>query len=151
MRIAAFILAMALTAPAWAQPAPPDAPPPGAMQPAPPPEAMQPAPPPGAMQPGPPPAPGMAPQHMRMRDRFAAANTTHDGRLTLEQAQAANMRPVVRHFQQIDKDHKGYITLQDLADWHRAMRAEKAAEHAQPPGAPPAPPPPPAAPGGQPY
>ena len=49
-----------------------------------------------------------------MMRRFQAANTTHDGHLTKQQAQAAKMTTVVRHFDAIDKDHKGYVTADDL-------------------------------------
>jgi hypothetical protein len=131
----ALILALALVSgAALAQPMPPDAGPPG----------------------GPPP-PGMAgpPAHMKMADHFAAANVTHDGRLTLEQAQAAGWKMVVRHFQDIDHDHKGYVTLQDVREFHKEVHAAKAAgQGGPPPGQQPmAPgaPPPGAPPSGQPY
>jgi hypothetical protein len=84
---------------------------------------------------------------MNAKQRFAAANTTADGRLTLEQAQVAGWKPVAKHFQEIDTDHKGYVTLQDIKEW---QRARKAAKQGNAPGAPPppaagpgAPPPPP--------
>ncbi len=99
------------------------------------PEQMPPGPPPGATPPPPemtapvpPPPPG---RRMKMRDRFEQANTTHDGRLTLQQAQAASWRPVARNFAAIDRDQKGYVTLQDIKDWMRARRAARAAQ--QPP------------------
>jgi hypothetical protein len=47
-------------------------------------------------------------------DRFNAANTSHDGRLTLPQAQVANMPWVARNFAAIDTQQKGYITMQDV-------------------------------------
>ena len=56
-------------------------------------------------------------------DRFNAANTTHDGRLTREQAQAANMPYLVRHFDQIDTQHKGYVTLGDIRAYRQQMHA----------------------------
>ncbi|MEJ0047235.1 MAG: hypothetical protein WDN04_14800 [Rhodospirillales bacterium] len=132
MRKAALILALAVASgAAWAQPAPDAGPPPGA-----PPPTM---------------APAMAPHHMKMKDRFETANTTHDGRLTLDQAQAANWKMVVRHFPDIDHDHKGYVTLQDLKQFRQEMHAAKqgAMPHGQPP-APGAPPPGAPPPGGQP-
>ena len=64
-------------------------------------------------------------EHMDMAARFRMANTTNDGRLTLAQAQAGRMGGVVRHFQQIDRDQKGYVTLQDVRAWHHAMHAQK--------------------------
>ena len=55
--------------------------------------------------------------------KFDAANVTHDGRLTRDQAQAGGLRAVARNFDAIDRDHKGYVTKQDLREWHRARRA----------------------------
>jgi hypothetical protein len=52
--------------------------------------------------------------------RFDAANTTHDGHLTLAQAQAAGMHYVVKHFAQIDSTNKGYITLEDVRAYRQA-------------------------------
>lgn len=87
------------------------------------------APPPGTYQ-GPP--PGMQNQQsmgqppigqMRGREKFDAANVTHDGRLTRDQAAAGGLRAVARNFDAIDRDHKGYVTRQDLREWHQAKRA----------------------------
>ena len=77
--------------------------------------------------------PGSQPR-MNMRQRFDAANITHDGRLTLQQAQAAHLSRVVHNFGSIDRDHKGYVTMQDLREWHRSRRASSAG--APPSGAP---------------
>jgi hypothetical protein len=63
--------------------------------------------------------------------RFAAANTTHDGHLTLAQAQAAGLRMIVRHFSEIDTQNKGYITLADIQAWRSS--------HPEPMRQPPAP------------
>lgn len=52
---------------------------------------------------------------------FAAANTTHDGHLTLEQARSAYIT-VARHFAAIDTAHKGYVTLDDVRAWHKTQR-----------------------------
>jgi hypothetical protein len=75
--------------------------------------------------------------------RFDAANTTHDGHLTLAQAQAAGMHGIVKHFAAIDTTNKGYVTLQDIQAWHLAH--PRPAPPAQPPMQPqqqqPAPPP----------
>jgi hypothetical protein len=75
------------------------------------------------------------------RPRFEAANTTHDGRLTIDQAQAANWIGVVRHFQQIDRDQKGYVTWQDIKEFRHAMQAARRQQQGAPPppgaGAPP--------------
>ena len=62
--------------------------------------------------------------HRQMLDaRFAAANTTHDGHLTLEQAQAANWNNVVKNFTAMDKGSKGYVTLADIRGYSKARRA----------------------------
>jgi hypothetical protein len=153
MRILPILAGVLIAGAAYAQPTPPPqdmlppypgqqgAPPPAQGQYAPPPPAQgQYAPPPGAMQPPPPgpmspetpPPPGK--QHMSGKARFAAANTTGDGRLTLQQAQAAGWQPVAKHFQAIDRDHKGYVTMQDIKQWHREKKAAKQGTGAPPPG-----------------
>lgn len=48
-----------------------------------------------------------------LAQRFAAANVTHDGRLTREQAERG-MPFVARNFDAIDIDHKGYVTLPEI-------------------------------------
>jgi len=78
---------------------------------------------------GPPPAPAMQPQQrpqaQRFIERFRAANTTGDGRLTLAQAQAGHMPMIVRHFDAIDAQHKGYVTLQDIQAYRQQMHAAR--------------------------
>jgi hypothetical protein len=74
-----------------------------------------------------------APRRMTPMERFKAANTTHDGHLTKDQAQAAHMVATVRHFDAIDKDHKGYVTVDDLHAYASARRAEHHAAAAKPP------------------
>ncbi len=91
--------------------------------------ADNPPPPPGA--PGAPPdggwmhhdhgAWGKGHDHMNpgeMLDKFYAANTTHDGHLTLAQAKAANLKPVADNFGAIDTRQKGYVTFYDIQAWH---------------------------------
>jgi len=137
--LAAFLL---IGTAAAAQPAPyPNAPPPGQYAPPPP---GQYAPPPG--QYAPPPGQQGGPQgempsggaRNRGIQKFNAANVTHDGRLTREQAQNGGLRGVAKNFDAIDREHKGYVTVQDIRDWHRAMKAATNA-----PQQPPPPPPPP--------
>lgn len=53
--------------------------------------------------------------------RFAAANTSHDGHLTLEQAKSGYIT-VARHFDAIDVGRKGYVTTDDLRAWHKTQR-----------------------------
>jgi hypothetical protein len=75
--------------------------------------------------PTPPAAGAEAPKaHTRMSltDRFAAANTTNDGHLTLEQARAG-MPSIARHFAAIDKDSKGYVTLDEIHAYYKEQRA----------------------------
>ena len=70
------------------------------------------------------PAPASAPApHPRvsMDQRFANANTTHDGHLTLEQAKAG-YPTVAKHFTQIDTAKRGYITEDDIRAWEKAER-----------------------------
>jgi hypothetical protein len=55
-----------------------------------------------------------AQQMMRMLEqRFAAADTNHDGKLTLAEAQAGMPR-VAQHFADIDTNRQGYITLDQI-------------------------------------
>ncbi len=61
----------------------------------------------------------------RMQKRFDAANTTHDGHLTLAQAKAAKMTNVVKHFDAIDQGHKGYVTIDDMKTAVASARAAK--------------------------
>jgi hypothetical protein len=62
-------------------------------------------------------------RHRRtMQERFDEANTTHDGHLTAEQARA-KMPAVSRDFTAIDKDHKGYVTMDDIKAHDAAKRA----------------------------
>jgi hypothetical protein len=92
-------------------------------------EALEGPPPAGAPQPQPftqsePPMQGQ--QHGRVNrfiERFQAANTTGDGRLTLAQAQTGHMPMVVRNFDAIDTQHKGYVTLEDIRAYRQQMRA----------------------------
>jgi len=57
--------------------------------------------------------------------KFAAANTTHDGHLTLAQAQAAGMTPIVANFTAIDTAHRGYVTFNDIMAWRMDRMAAK--------------------------
>ena len=56
-----------------------------------------------------------------LRQRFEEANTTHDGRLTPEQAQAS-WPSIAKHFAEIDKDKHGYVTLDDIRLYRREHR-----------------------------
>ncbi len=102
------------------------APPPGYQGPPPGDMNAPPAGPPGAMS-------GQAGAPHGPRARFEAANVTHDGRLTLQQAEAAGWQGVAKHFGEIDRDNKGYITMQDLHAWNMARHAARAGGMQGPP------------------
>jgi hypothetical protein len=55
--------------------------------------------------------------HMPLAQRFEAANTTHDGKLTREQAEAGGMKRIADHFDDIDTGKKGYVTIDDIKAW----------------------------------
>ena len=78
---------------------------------------------------GPPPPAAAQPQPhaqgQRLIERFQAANTTGDGRLTLAQAQAGDLPMIAQHFDAIDAQHKGYVTLEDIQAYRRQMRAAR--------------------------
>jgi hypothetical protein len=84
-----------------------------------------------------------------MRNRFDMANTSHDGRLTMDQAQAAGWRVVANNFGAIDADHKGYVTIQDIHAFMRARRASRMGGMQGPPPSGTQGPPPPGSPGPQ--
>jgi Ca2+-binding EF-hand superfamily protein len=54
-----------------------------------------------------------AAQLAMMEKRFAAADKDHDGKLTLEEAQAGMPR-VAKNFARIDAGKKGFVTLEDI-------------------------------------
>jgi hypothetical protein len=69
-----------------------------------------------------------------LAERFDAANTTHDGKLTLAQARAGHMNAVARDFAQIDKEKHGYVTMDDIRGFQKERReARRAARQAQAP------------------
>src|SRR4051812_48239926 len=69
-----------------------------------------------------------------LAERFDAANTTHDGKLTLSQARAGRLNAVARDFAQIDKDKRGYVTIDEIRAFQKDRRdARRAARtRAQP-------------------
>jgi hypothetical protein len=64
------------------------------------------------------------PEHHRMtwQQRFAQANIAHDGHLTLQEANGG-YPTMARHFKEIDADKKGYVTEEDVTNWHKLQRA----------------------------
>lgn len=119
--VLAFVAVPAL-AQNTAAPAPPPAAPPAMPQN---PPAAEPAAPSGTS------APSHRTKHHRMslQQRFEAANTSHDGHLTKEQASTAKWSYVDKHFDAIDKDHKGYVTVEEIQGYAAARRAH----HTTPP------------------
>lgn len=49
----------------------------------------------------------------QLQSRFASANTSRDGKLTREQA-ASGMPMVAKHFDEIDMQRAGYVTLPQI-------------------------------------
>lgn len=76
--------------------------------------------------------------HQTLEERFAKANTTHDGKLTPAQAKAG-LRSVARRFATIDKDKKGYVTIEDIRAYDAERTRVRAAIHAPAPPRPPTP------------
>lgn len=73
--------------------------------------------------------------HLTMAQRFANANTTHDGHLTPDQAKAG-YPTVARHFDAIDKDKRGYVTQDDIRGYYKTQRAlhhQASSVHNKPP------------------
>lgn len=64
---------------------------------------------------------------MSAHERFVAANTTNDGKLTQAQAQAGRMPRVAKNFDAIDSAHHGYVTEDDIVAYTRAQRAARKA------------------------
>lgn len=62
-----------------------------------------------------------------MEQHFADANTSRDGRLTLDQAQAG-YKSIAKSFAQIDANRRGYVTLDDIRAWKAARKAARQAE-----------------------
>jgi hypothetical protein len=67
----------------------------------------------------------------RLQERFAAADTNHDGHLSREEAQSG-MPFVYKHFDEIDKQKSGTITMADIAAFASERRAAKKAQQPQP-------------------
>lgn len=59
----------------------------------------------------------------QLQSRFAAANTTHDGKLTKDQA-AAGMPRVAQHFDEIDTQKAGYVTLAQIEQFMMSQRKQ---------------------------
>ena len=58
---------------------------------------------------------------------FAAANTTHDGHLTKVQAEQSDWTRVAKHFDEIDADHRGWISVEQIHAFNRTHRGHRKA------------------------
>jgi len=58
-------------------------------------------------------------------ERFKAADTNHDGKLTREEAKAG-MPEVYKHFDQMDTKKRGYVTQRQIGGYWALMTKEKA-------------------------
>ncbi|MBN8910121.1 MAG: hypothetical protein J0H99_26775 [Rhodospirillales bacterium] len=67
-------------------------------------------------------------KRMTLQQRFDKANTTHDGHLTLDQAKAG-LPGVAKHFGAIDKDKKGYVTMEEIHAYNTQHRAHHRTAH----------------------
>lgn len=67
---------------------------------------------------------------MSAHERYIAANTTNDGKLTQAQAQSGHMPRVAKNFDAIDAAHHGYVTEDDIVAYTRAQRAARKAARA---------------------
>lgn len=52
-------------------------------------------------------------RQQKLQQKFQAADTNHDGKLTLDEAKAGMPR-VARNFDKIDVEKKGYVTLEQI-------------------------------------
>ncbi len=53
---------------------------------------------------------------------FTGANLSHDGHLTLEEAKGG-YGAIAKHFDDIDVEHKGYVTENDIRAWRVMQKA----------------------------
>lgn len=72
-------------------------------------------------------------KRMSLQQHFEAANTTHDGHLTKEQATAAKWTYVNKHFDAMDTSHKGFVTVSDIHAFSSTARAARAQQKAATP------------------
>jgi Ca2+-binding EF-hand superfamily protein len=63
-------------------------------------------------------------REQRMAERFKAADTNHDGKLTLDEAKAG-LPMVARNFDQIDTEHTGSITFEQLMAYAKTHQRQR--------------------------
>ena len=61
---------------------------------------------------------------VQLQSRFASANTTHDGKLTREQA-STGMPMVAKHFDEIDTQKNGFVTLPQIEAFMHEHAAQR--------------------------
>lgn len=61
---------------------------------------------------------------LRLTQRFERANVSHTGRLTPAEAQA-NWPWAARHFAEIDREGRGYLTLQEIRAYRHEHRRHR--------------------------
>jgi hypothetical protein len=71
------------------------------------------------------PAKKTATHRMTLQQQFDNVNTTHDGHVSKDQAVAGKWSYVSRNFDAMDKDHKGYVTMDDIHVYAKAHHAMK--------------------------
>lgn len=64
----------------------------------------------------------------KMIEKFNAADTNHDGKLTLEEAQAGLPR-LAQNFSKIDTAGRGYITIDDIRAARRQHEGRSRGQH----------------------
>ena len=69
-----------------------------------------------------PPATARHATRLTWEQHFTQANLAHDGHLTLEEAKG-RYPMVAKHFDDIDTDQKGYVTIDDLRAWRITRRS----------------------------
>ncbi len=57
-----------------------------------------------------------------LAEHFVAANVSHDGRLTIDQAGRAGWARIVRHFGEIDTDRLGFVTADQIHAYNIGQR-----------------------------
>lgn len=60
----------------------------------------------------------------KLREKFAAADTDHDGALSRAEA-AAGMPRVAKHFDEIDANHDGKLSFAEIASYLAQARAAR--------------------------
>ncbi len=72
------------------------------------------------------------PHHAGGKQKFIAADSNGDGKLSRDEAQV--LPHIAKHFDDIDSNHDGYITREELRVAHKRMEAVRAQRQSQPPG-----------------